>query len=77
MRRKFLVSIYIFWCINSQAQEVTSQVLSRDISISFNNVSLSAALRQLNRQAQINFSYNSSLIPRIERISADYDRVPL
>jgi len=77
MRRKFLVSIYIFWCISSQAQEVVNQVLSRDVTISFNSVSLSAALRQLNRQAQINFSYNTTIIPRIERITGDYDRVPL
>ena len=72
-----MVSIYIFWCISSQAQEVVNQVLSRDVTISFNSVSLSAALRQLNRQAQINFSYNTTIIPRIERITGDYDRVPL
>jgi hypothetical protein len=34
-------------------------------------------LRQINRQAHVNFSYNSSIIPKTERISADYNQATL
>jgi hypothetical protein len=77
MRRKFLVSLYIFWCISGQAQNAIDSVLDREITISFNNVSLGAALRQINRQAQVNFSYNSTIIPKIERITADFNQSTL
>lgn len=77
MRRKFLVSIYIFWFISGQAQTPNVPILDREISISFNNVSLGAALRQLNRQAQVNFSYNSTIIPKVERISLDFNQATL
>jgi hypothetical protein len=77
MRRKFLVSIYILWCISGHAQSVNDSLLDREVTISFNKVSLSAALRQINRQVHVNFSYNSSIIPKTERISADYNQATL
>lgn len=77
MLRKFLVSIYAFWCISGQAQDLGQSVLNNDVSIDFSNVSLSAALRQLNRQAGISFSYNNNIIPKGEKFSASYENVSL
>ncbi|MGW8121768.1 carboxypeptidase-like regulatory domain-containing protein [Roseivirga echinicomitans] len=45
--------------------------------IEFDNVTLSAALRQLNRQTQINFSYNPVIIPKMDKFSVSYDTVTL
>ena len=77
MLRGFLISIYAFWCINAQAQEKSDSILDLEYVIEFDNVTLSAALRQLNRQTQINFSYNTMIIPKMDKFSVMYDSVSL
>ena len=75
--RRLLVSIYVFWCISAQAQEIPQSLLDFEYTVEFENVSLSSALRQLNRQTQINFSYNSTIIPKMDKFSAVYEGVTL
>lgn len=77
MLRGFLVSIYAFWCINAQAQDKSNSILDFQYVVEFDNVTLSAALRQLNRQTQINFSYNTMIIPKMDKFSVTYDSVSL
>lgn len=77
MLRKFLISIYCFNCLVTLAQQRHSSILDEQITIEFTNVSLPGALRQLNRQANIGFSYNSSIIPKTEKISNTYQNVAL
>jgi hypothetical protein len=72
MLRKYFISIFIFWSLYSFAQVQDSPVLERKISISFNNITLPAALKQLNKQAKVRFSYNSNIIPKGEKIISTY-----
>jgi len=72
MLRKCLISILTFWCLNITAQAGDTSILEARISIAFSNVNLNAALRQLNRQANVRFSYNSDIIPRVEKIISSY-----
>lgn len=46
--------------------------MEREISISFSNVYLPAAINQLIRQSKVRFSYNSNIIPKGERITRTY-----
>lgn len=77
MLRKCFVSILTFWCLHSFAQVEEPSVLDRKISINFSNVSLPAALRQLNKQAEVLFSYNSHIIPRGDKIVSSYQNESL
>lgn len=77
MLRKCFVSILAFWCLSSFAQAGDPSVLERRISITFSNISLSAALRQLNRQEDVRFSYNSNIIPRTTKIISTYSQETL
>lgn len=77
MLRRFLVSIYALLCVSAHAQQTSQSVLDFEYVVEFDNVSLNAALRQLNRQTHINFSYNSTIIPKMEKFSATYNGVPL
>lgn len=74
MLRKFLISIFCFSCLYLSAQD-TNSVLDKRISIDFNNANLPAALRQLNRQSKISFSYNSSIIPKENRLTKSYQEI--
>lgn len=71
MLRKFLISILCLNCFYLCAQDGQS-VLDQKISIQFTNTTLPAALRQLNRQSKISFSYNSSIIPKETKFSRAY-----
>ena len=77
MLRKFLISIYCFNCLVTLAQQRQTSILDEQVSIEFANVSLPSALRHLNRQTNIGFSYNSSIIPKAEKISSTYQNVSL
>ena len=74
MLRKFLISIFFISCSNLFAQDALS-VLDKRISISFNNTNLPNALRQLNRQSKISFSYNSSIIPKDRKLTKSYEEI--
>lgn len=76
MCRKFLISILLFNCLTILAQD-SLPVLSRHISIEFNNTTLPSALRQLNRQSKISFSYNSSIIPKETKLSKSFSDVAI
>lgn len=71
MLRKFLISIFCFNCLYLLAQDGSS-VLDQQISIQFNNTNLPSALRQLNRQSKISFSYNNSIIPKEAKFTKAY-----
>lgn len=73
MLRKFLISIFFINCLYLNAQDSAS-VLDKRISIDFKNANLPTALRQLNRQSKVSFSYNSSIIPKERRLSKSYDQ---
>lgn len=77
MLRKCFVSILTFWCLHSFAQIEEPSVLDRKISITFSNVSLPAAIRQLNKQAKVLFSYNSNIIPKGDKIISSYQNESL
>lgn len=77
MHRKLVVSFFFFVAIKLFAQETQNSVLSNKITIQFDNVNLPTALRQLNREANLNFSYNSNIIPRDTRITHDYENVTI
>lgn len=77
MLRKYFVSILTFWCLHSYAQVEEQPVLDRKISITFSNVSLPAAIRQLNKQAKVLFSYNSNIIPKGDKIISSYQNESL
>lgn len=77
MLRKCFISIFTFWCLNLSAQAGDSSILEAKISIAFSNVSLNTALRQLNRQANVRFSYSSTIIPRTEKIISSYSQETL
>ena len=72
MLRKCLVSILIISCLNSFAQAGDPTLLDQRISISFSNVSLASAIRQLKNQAKIRFSFNTNIIPRTTKIISTY-----
>jgi hypothetical protein len=72
MLRKFWISILYLNCLYLSAQEQGS-VLEERISIQFSNTSLPAALRQLNRQSKISFSYNSSIIPKEAKFTKTFE----
>ncbi|GEM_PF-700295 len=74
MHRCLVASLFFFVAIQINAQESQSAVLDHRISIQFNNVGLPAVFRQLNREANINFSYNSDIIPRDIRITEEYSQ---
>lgn len=75
MHRKLVVSFFFFVAIKLFAQDTQNSVLNNKISIQFENVSLPAALRHLNREANLSFSYNSNIIPRDTRIEEYYENV--
>lgn len=77
MHRNFVVSLFFFVAIKIFAQDTQISVLDSKISIQFDDVTLPTALRQLNRDANLNFSYNSNIIPRDTRISENYVNVSL
>lgn len=63
-----------FNCLYLFAQEEES-VLDKKLSIEFSNVNLPTALRQLNRQSKISFSYNSNIIPKEQRLTKSYEEL--
>ncbi|HEY9116649.1 MAG TPA: carboxypeptidase-like regulatory domain-containing protein, partial [Roseivirga sp.] len=77
MHRNFVVSIFFFVAIKLFAQDTQLSVLDNKITIQFDDVTLPTALRQLNRDANLNFSYNSNIIPRDTRITENYENVSL
>ena len=77
MLRKWLIFLIAFWCLHVNAQSGDQSLLDTRISITFGNVSLATALRQLNRQANIRFSYNTNIIPRTDKILSVYNRETL
>lgn len=72
MLRKFLISILLFSSIKVSAQESKQSVLDETLSVQFNNVSIQAALRQIDRLTGIKFSYNSNIIPRDVKFTQGY-----
>lgn len=76
--RASLFALFLFILIQiSNGQNTQGTILDREVSISFVSVSLPSALRQLNKAEQLDFSYNSSIIPRTERITKNYQEVSL
>ncbi|WP_420388484.1 carboxypeptidase-like regulatory domain-containing protein [Roseivirga sp.] len=75
MHRKLAVTIFFFVATQLIAQDKQNSVLSNKISVQFNNSTLPAALRQLTREANLNFSYISNIIPRDVRITYSYENV--
>lgn len=59
MHRTLVVSFFFFVAIKLFAQDTQNSVLNNEVSIQFDDVSLPTALRQLNREANLSFSYNS------------------
>lgn len=72
MLRKFLISILLFSSIKVIAQESEESVLDERLSVQFNNVSIPAVLRQIERLSDVNFSYNSNIIPRGVKFTNGY-----
>ncbi len=72
MVRSFLVSIVLFLSYQLSAQNQAVTVLDELVSVEFNGASIPAVLRQIDRLSAVNFSYNSSLIPRDVKISETY-----
>jgi len=77
MIRKFLISILLFSSIKLLAQEPNEAVLDSRITIQFNNVSIPAALRQLDKLSGVKFSYNSNIISRETRFTSSYRNEPI
>lgn len=77
MHRTLVVSFFFFVAVKLFAQDTQNSVLNNKISIQFENVNLPTALRQLNREANLNFSYNSNIIPRDTRITHVYENVTI
>lgn len=75
MHRKLAVTIFFFVATQLIAQDKQNSVLNDKISVQFNNSTLPAALRQLTREANLNFSYISNIIPRDVRITYSYENV--
>ncbi|WPZ11318.1 carboxypeptidase-like regulatory domain-containing protein [Roseivirga spongicola] len=75
MHRTLVVSFFFFVAIKLFAQDTQNSVLNNEVSIQFDDVSLPTALRQLNREANLSFSYNSNIIPRNTRINESYNSV--
>lgn len=75
MHRTLVVLLSFFVAFQLSAQDSQKSVLDNKISIQFNNASLPAAFRQLNREANLNFSYNSNIIPRESRVTRVYNDV--
>lgn len=75
MHRTLVVSFFFFVAIKLFAQDTQNSVLNNKISIQFENVTLPAALRHLNREANLSFSYNNNIIPRDTRIDEYYENV--
>lgn len=71
MLRKFLISILCINCFYLFAQD-SSSILDKKITIDFNTANLPTALRQLNRQSKISFSYNSKIIPKDSKLTKSY-----
>jgi len=72
MVRSFLVSILFLTSYQLSAQESNESVLDDVVTIQFNGASIAASLRQLDKLSQVNFSYNSNIIPRDVKISKTY-----
>lgn len=73
MLRQCLISVFFaFCCLNTSAQAGDAPVLEARISIAFSQVNLDTALCQLNRRANIRFSYHSKIIPRGDKITGSY-----
>ena len=78
MLRKLLSTFYLFTFLSfSLVAQVDSLALDKRISVQFNNTPLSAAIRQISRIAQVNFSYNSSIVPRSLKVTQTYQKVSL
>lgn len=77
MHRTLVVSFFLFVAVKIFAQETQNSVLNHKISIEFDNATLPAALRYLNREANLSFSYNSNIIPRDTRINQTYQEVTI
>ncbi len=77
MHRNFIVSLLFFVAIKIFAQDSQPSVLDNKITIQFDDVTLPTALRQLNREVNLNFSYNSNIIPRDTRINELYENTSL
>lgn len=77
MHRNIIVSLLLFVAIKITAQDNQNSVLDHKLSIEFDDVSLPNALRQLNREVSLSFSYNSNIIPRDTRITERYENVSL
>ncbi len=76
MPRKLAVCILLFWSLIPLAHSQEESILDQKISIRFRGVSLPTALKMLNRDAGVNFTYNSNIIQRTELFSS-YFKVPL
>ncbi len=76
MLRKFLISILLIGYTSLLAQESDSTALNKEVTVQFNNVSISNVFRQLSKLAGINFSYNGNIIPREARVSKSYIQKP-
>ncbi len=77
MRKQFLCCIFLLFTIFLSAQTDSSDRLCQKLTIQFTNATVQSALRQLTRLTGINFSYNTSIIPRGARVNESYNRAEI
>ncbi len=77
MRASFFALFLYVFSLSSYGQERKGYILDKEVTIGFENLTLPSALRQLNKAEQLDFSYNSSIIPRTGRITKNYEDTSL
>lgn len=77
MLRSFLVSFLFITSYQLSAQNAKNSGLDESITVQFNGLSIPATLRQLDRLSEINFSYNSNIVPRDIKITKAYFNSPI
>ena len=73
MLQRFAALTLLFSCLVFQLKGQDSSVLDTKVTIKFDDVPLPAALRILNKTTQVNFSYNSNIVPRTRIISSYFE----
>ncbi len=76
MPRRLAVCILLFCTLIPLLKGQDVSILDKRISVRFNDASLPVALRTVSRVAQVNFSYNSNIVPRT-KINGTYFNVAL
>lgn len=74
---KKILALFIFIFLIEGVLQAQQNALYQPVSVKFNNTLIDSAFKILEKKTHLDFTYNSNLIPKLRKITATFDSVPL